>query len=75
MTVRVSIKEGKASPLDEVIPNRAMVDILFTDVEELDPPIPERIALLRLAPMGEIIEGIGVRLDEDTFVVQEVVSL
>lgn len=75
MTLRVSIKEGKATPLDEVLPNRAMGDILFKDIEELDPPVPERIALLRLAPMGEIIDGLGVRLDEDTFVVQEVTPL
>lgn len=75
MTVRVSIKEGLVTPLDDILPNRGMEPTHFKNFEELDAPIPERIALLKIAPMGEIIDGLGVRLDEDTFVVQEVIPL
>ena len=75
MTVRVSIKEGVATPLDDVIPNRGMEPMHFKNFEELDAPIPEHIALLKIAPVGEVIDGLGVRLDEDTFIVQEVIPL
>jgi hypothetical protein len=71
MTVRVDIGKGRMTPLDDAIPHRGVVDIPFTDVEELDPPIPERVAMLRMAPVGDVIDGVGVRLDDDTFIVQE----
>lgn len=71
MTVRINTKRGILVPLDNIIPSRGMEGILFSDVDDLEPPIPERIALLRIAPVGEVVTGVGVRLDEDTFIVQE----
>jgi len=71
MTVRINTKRGTLVPLDNIIPSRGMEGILFSDVDDLEPPIPERIALLRIAPVGEVVTGVGVRLDEDTFIVQE----
>ena len=62
---------GKLTPLDDAIPSRGVEERSFTNVDDLDPPIPERVALLRMAPIGDVIDGVGVRLDEDTFVVQE----
>lgn len=62
---------GKITPLDDAIPSRGMEERSFTNVDDLDPPIPERVALLRMAPIGDVIDGVGVRLDGDIFVVQE----
>ena len=44
MTVRVSIKEGLVTPLDDILPNRGMEPTHFKNFEELDAPIPERIS-------------------------------
>jgi len=71
MTVRVNVNKGTMVPLDSVLPSRGMLGVSFLDVSELDPPIPERIALLRIAPLGEIVDGVGVRLDENIYIVQE----
>jgi hypothetical protein len=70
MTLRVDLKERKAYSMDNVVfkPN----DIIsFNDVADLDPPVPERIALLRLAEEGEVVPDIGMRIDSTTYIVQE----
>lgn len=70
MTLRVDLKEGKAYSMDNVVirPNDT---ISFNDVSDLDPPVPERIALLRLAEEGEVVPDIGMRINDTTYIVQE----
>jgi hypothetical protein len=46
-------------------------DHTFENVNDLDPPVPERVALLKLCEVGEVVPDIGIRLDNDIFVVQE----
>jgi hypothetical protein len=43
----------------------------FSDVSDLDPPVPERIALLKLCAVGDIVPDVGMKLDEDVYVVQQ----
>jgi hypothetical protein len=70
MTIRIDLTSNKATHLDNVVLKEGDV-ISFSDVSELDPPVPERVALLRLSPHGEHVEGIGMRIDEHTYVVNE----
>lgn len=70
MTVRICLKTNKATYLDNVIMRRGDI-VSFNDVSELDPPLPERIALLKLCGMNEVVGGLGMRIDEHTYVVQE----
>ena len=70
MTVRVDTKLKKATHLDNVVQREGDV-IEFNDVSDLDPPVPERVALLKLCEKGQHVEGIGMRIDEHTYVVQE----
>jgi hypothetical protein len=43
----------------------------FEDISDLGPPIPERMALLKIAACGEVVTGIGFKVDDDTYIVQE----
>lgn len=70
MTIRIDLKTKKATHLDNVVLKQGDI-VSFNDVSELDPPVPERMALLKLSTMGDLIEGIGMRIDEHTYVVQE----
>ena len=70
MTVRICLKTNKATYLDNVIMRRGDI-VSFNDVSELDPPVPERVALLKLCEMNEVVAGLGMRIDEHTYVVQE----
>ena len=70
MTVRVDLKNKIATHLDNVVQKRGDV-VKFNDVSELDPPLPERMALLKLCGMNEVVAGLGMRIDEHTYVVQE----
>jgi hypothetical protein len=46
--------------------------IFFGEVNELTPPVPDNIALLQVAPVGEIIDGLGVNRGEGVFLVCEI---
>ena len=70
MTVRIDLKSKVATSMDNVIQKQGDV-IKFNDVSELDPPIPERVALLKLCGYGEIVPDIGMKLDDSTYVVQQ----
>lgn len=62
MVLRVNIKTGTVIPLDDAIPHRS---------PELTTLVKERIALLKVAEVGDVVPGIGVRYDNDEFVVHE----
>lgn len=70
MTVRVDLKNKIATSMDNVILKQGDI-VKFNDISELDPPVPERIALLRLCAYGEIVPDVGMRLDDNTYVVHE----
>ena len=71
MTLLVNTILKRATPLDDALPSREMEEIYFEEVSDLDPPVPERIALLTVAPVGEIIENLGVNRGAGVFVVCE----
>ena len=62
MVLRVNIKTGVATPLDRAVENRGA---------ELTEIVKERIAMLKVAEQGDIVEGTGVRFSEDEYVVHE----
>ena len=70
MVLRVDMTSKLAYSMDDVIIHSTN-PIPFNDVSDLDPPVPERVALLKLCEVGEQIDDIGLRLSEDVFVVQE----
>ena len=70
MTVRVDLKNKRVYRLDDVIPvSDAQWD--YVEVEDLDPPIPERVALLRVAEVGDVIKGVGIKIGEDSYIVEQ----
>lgn len=70
MTVRIDLKLKQMTPLDNVVTKLGDI-IHFEDLSDLDPPIPERMALLKLSVAKDIISGIGVRLNDTTYLVHE----
>ena len=70
MAVRVDLKLKRMTVLDDIVQKAGDI-VAFDDVSELDPPIPERLALLRLCAQGEIIPDVGVRLYDDTYLIQQ----
>ena len=72
MTLLVDLGKRTAVPLDDALPTREMKEIQFTEVNELTPPVPDNIALLQVAPIGEIIDGLGVNRGEGVFLVCEI---
>ena len=72
MTLLVDLGKKTAVPLDDALPTREMKEIQFTEVTELTPPVPDNIALLQVAPIGEIIDGLGVNRGEGVFLVCEI---
>jgi hypothetical protein len=70
MTVRICLKTKKATHLDNVVMKQGDV-VEFNDIDDLDPPVPERVALLRVCAIGDVVDGLGMRLDADTYIVQE----
>lgn len=72
MTLLVDLGKKTAVPLDDALPTREMKEIQFTEVSELTPPVPDNIALLQVAPIGEIIDGLGVNRGEGVFLVCEI---
>ena len=70
MTIRVDLKTNKATYLDNVVLKEGDV-VQFNNVSELDPPVPERVALLKLCEKGQHVGGLGMRIDEYTYVVHE----
>ena len=72
MTLLVNLGKRTAVPLDDALPTREMKEIQFTEVNELTPPVPDNIALLQVAPVGEIIDGLGVNRGEGVFLVCEI---
>lgn len=72
MTLLVDLGKKTAVPLDDALPTREMKEIQFEEVSELTPPVPDNIALLQVAPIGEIIDGLGVNRGEGVFLVCEI---
>jgi hypothetical protein len=72
LTLLVDLGKKTAVPLDDALPTREMKEIQFTEVTELTPPVPDNIALLQVAPIGEIIDGLGVNRGEGVFLVCEI---
>ena len=72
MTLLVDLGKKTAVPLDDALPTREMKEIQFEEVSELTPPVPDNIALLQVAPVGEIIDGLGVNRGEGVFLVCEI---
>ena len=72
MTLLVDLGKKTAVPLDTALPTREMKEIQFTEVSELTPPVPDNIALLQVAPVGEIIDGLGVNRGDGVFLVCEI---
>jgi len=70
MTIRVDLKSKKATHLDNVVMKQGDV-VEFNDIDELDPPVPERVAMLKLCAIGDVVDGLGMKLDEDVYVVQQ----
>jgi hypothetical protein len=72
LTLLVDLGKKTAVPLDDALPAREMKEIQFEEVSELTPPVPDNIALLQVAPVGEIIDGLGVNRGEGVFLVCEI---
>ena len=70
MTVRIDLKTKIATSMDNIVSKQGDI-VKFNDIAELDPPIPERMALLKLCAYREVVPDIGMRIDEDIFIVQE----
>lgn len=70
MTVRIDLVRKQMVSLDNFVTKEGDI-IPFKDISELDPPIPERAALLKIAACGEIVTGIGFKIDDNTYVIQE----
>ena len=70
MTVRVDLISKTATSMDSVVLKQGDI-VKFNDISELSPPVPERIALLRLCAYGEIVPDIGMKLNASTYVVHE----
>ncbi len=71
MTVRIDLKLKQMTPIDDVVTKLGDV-VHFKDISDLDPPIPERMALLKISVAKDIIPDIGVRLDDNTYIVQQI---
>jgi len=63
MVIRVNIKTGTAIPLDDAVENRGA---------ELTEIVKERLALLKVADALDIVENVGIRFDDDTYIIHEV---
>jgi len=70
MTVRIDLKLKQMTPLDDVVTKLGDI-VHFEDLSDLDPPIPERMALLKISNVKDIIPDVGVRLDDNTYIVQQ----
>lgn len=71
MTLLVDLGKKTAVPLDDALPAREMKEIQFEEVSELTPPVPDRISLLQVAPIGELIDDVGMNRGDGVFIVCE----
>lgn len=60
MVMLVDTVKRRAVALDDAIPTRSMGEVLFEDVGELPPPIPDRVALLRVTPINSHVVDVGI---------------
>jgi hypothetical protein len=67
----VDTVKRRAIALDDAIPTRSMEEVLFEDVGELPPPIPDRVALLRVTPINSYVMEIGMNKGEGVYWVCE----
>jgi hypothetical protein len=70
MVLRIDMTSNLAYSMDDVIIHSTN-PIPFNDVSDLDPPVPERVALLKLCEVGEQIDDVGLRLEKNVYLVQE----
>lgn len=72
MTLRIDMKDKKVYSMDNVLWRiHSPSDNDFENINDLDPPVPERVALLKLCEVGEVVPDVGMRLEGDIYVVQE----
>jgi len=71
MVMLVYTVKRRAIALDDAIPTRSMEEVLFEDVGELPPPIPDRVALLRVTPINSYVMEIGMNKGEGVYWVCE----
>jgi len=71
LTLLVDLGKKTAVPLDDALPTREMKVIFFGEVNELSPPVPDNIALLQVAPVGEVLPDIGQNRGDGVFLVCE----
>lgn len=71
MTVRIDLKLKQMTPLYDVVTKLGGI-VHFEDLSDLNPPIPERMALLKISKVQDIIPHVGVRLDDNTYIVHQI---
>ena len=72
MTLRIDLKNKIAYPLDDVNESGRGTDpFVFEDVFDLEPPVPERFALLAVSELGDRIDGIGLKVSDTTYIICE----
>lgn len=72
MTLRIDLKNKTAYPLDSVNEaGRGTGPFPFEDVFDLDPPVPERFAILAVSEIGDRIDGIGMKVSDTAYVICE----
>ena len=72
MTLRIDLKNKIAYPLDDVNEaGRGTEPFEFEDVFYLEPPVPERFAILAVSETGDRIDGIGMKVSDTTYIICE----
>jgi hypothetical protein len=71
MTLRIDLRKQTATPVDNIYPTRANVPIRYNDLRELPQIIQDRIALLKIAPKMNIVDGVGYNQDGNILIVAE----
>jgi len=71
LTVLVDTVRKKITPIDDALPAREMKETYYEEVDDIPPPIPERIALLRVAPVNQLVDDIGMNRGDGVYIVCE----
>ena len=70
MTVRIDLLRKEMTSLDNMVLQTGDI-VKFKNIADLAPPIPERMALLKISESKDVISGLGMKIDENTYIVQE----
>ena len=68
MTLKIDMGIGVATPFDDVKTHETYT---FKEVVDLPQLIQERIALLRLSDINIIVDGVGINMGNNIFIVCE----